>query len=723
MVIPPDLGHVCCCFGWERTLLTRIYLYQHNIICGTEDMERVKSPSLIECSINRLLSLEPASPPAHSTSQQLWSNSLDFDLDSLGGVSKGNNHSSNLSVHKPQLPKKQQLPPLQKASSTLTASTAAPTDHKKHQHIQEHVQMHPIPVKSVPLLVEPDSNPKLVHRDTMVQSHFFDSAPMESFNERDFHSSKLSLATIGLIAGESQPDPIRPGYIFKPVQGKQFSKTVRLSSPLVRSTDKFSLKNSLSTMSLSPVHRQELEEGSISLKPDNLDGSVSDGLLSRGSLQIGLPEEVSRLPSPNLQVPMLPIHTHFDDEGFLSSEFQSEREPLPAEQFPPNSLDNPFSLDISEKPMDEGNNVTMEQVSPDAGPATREKANRMIASRNTRLMRSTHTTSPGDLQTTSTVSTLGDANVVPYAVHRRILGWKLTSVEKRRELVDIMDAVHGNASPDLQVRLRKSKLLRGGDSMADAQLTAFGGSKSLPNLRSTMAASRSQLDPFMLRAKTRQTIAYEDFVTRSVNSRQGFRSVQQIKNFVEDQKKKKEERDRIISAQKQQQQRQSVSPLHLDFDFAGPDPIADPQSRSLTVRPYIPVGTLTSADKFGKSTDTVTLQSLLAEALFADGEFTAEEDTEAAKQFATANMSAAERLYNYPVGVHRPRSRMVRFLVMSYLVLLPSSNRVECLFVVGYFGFRSHSTRTGAGHVWWCVMERGPACGCLHRWSSKCTHA
>jgi hypothetical protein len=202
--------------------------------------------------------------------------------------------------------------------------------------------------------------------------------------------------------------------------------------------------------------------------------------------------------------------------------------------------------------------------------------------------------------------------------------------------------------------------------------------------------------------------------------------VQQIKNFVEDQKKKKDERDRIISGQKQQQQRQSVSPLHLDFDFAGPDPIADPQSRSLTVRPYIPVGTLTSADKFGKSTDTVTLKSLLAEALFAEGELTAEEDAEAAKQFATANMSAAERLYNYPVGVHRPRSRMVRCLVVSCLVLSGAVAiflTVWASLVVGYFRFRSHSAGAGARHVRWCVLEGRPTRGCLHRWSSKCTHA
>lgn len=510
----------------------------------------------------------------------------------------------------------------------------------------------------------------LMEREVSYQSHEISASFGESkntdgsmiFKEEPLQScssiQKNPPSTVSLPLNTIVSNVGRSPYHFKPFSGKQLSKSSVHSSSshknsVNRSVDSLTRAMSASLV-LSPISDRELDS-MFSGSPDRILElpSFVGAPVSMG-LQVGIPEDDSRLPSPNLQVPMLHIQAQFDDEGLLTSEIHSEREI-------PSTLDNPFSLDISEKPLSVDHKITLQSStanneSRDVEKLTRHKS--VKSPINTSAARYSKkpqlaNSSIVELRTSSSISTLGEANAVPFTVHKRVLGWKLTSVEKRQRLVDFMDAVHGHAGQHKASILGKtvSPLQK---SMYESTMTTLGASISLPQLNNMETLNNHKTNSG--NCKVRQNVAYEEFVSRSISSRQGFRSTQQIRNFMDDQKKKKQVREGIIAEQKRLPK---LPPLvsHLHAAAYMDTPIIDYiNSRSLAIRPYIAMGTLTSADKNGKSQDSETLQSLLAEALFGCDDDPASANNE--PKFSS--MSSAERLYNFPVNISRPRSRMVR---------------------------------------------------------------
>lgn len=683
----------------------------HHQSCGA--YQRPFSPTIISVGNSQLpINLEPSSSTPKPKSRHLPGSALDFDIlstcdfDDLGQLSK-----SVVSYASPI-----HLPPINGSKRSKSPSKL----------FSEPIMNKPIPSKAISPVQHDFSGAEMMHSMARKERKMLDcQQDMESWKAEPSEQSLLaSMSKVSLTMNDS-PLPssaILSGcnqYPIKPFPGKQLSKVVAGSRPMATRT---SLPKRVPSpnIALTPYLSTPITTvPSLSMVPFHGSGQIVD---SEQFLQIGLPDEESmgtsptleeigtpsksRLPSTNLVLPP----SAFDDEAGL----HTDREPLLEESqasevdktFLP-GLAQPVSLDISETVDDaDKNKLRVNQQGMNKVPlghnlktspmtltvkrkqrlvnGSSHKVAYVLAPADERSLRSESLASfpqrgtDEHTKSLSTMSTVGQNAVAPYTVHKRVLGWKLTSVQRRKELIDMMDLMHGQVGPDLKLRMGKKKghLSRQLQQLGSVQLAQFSNSADTLPLLSQLPLETQSQEALNLerRSKSRQTMAWENFVTRSVKSRQGYRSVTQIKSLMEDKKKQQLKRkvvmDASASAMKKSHDEQDAhrhQRIPVGAQLVPPPPTESemdetPQFKLLTTRPYVNAGTLSTADKLGRTKNTASLQYLLADALFRDKQ--AKTPEEIAVDADASLESSAQKLYNFPLNIHHPRDRMVKMFFL-----------------------------------------------------------
>lgn len=135
-----------------------------------------------------------------------------------------------------------------------------------------------------------------------------------------------------------------------------------------------------------------------------------------------------------------------------------------------------------------------------------------------------------------------ESQLLPYQAHQKILGWKLTSVQKRRDLLDLIDQVYDPISgkhshhvknhshvklTTKQVQQLQSLSLPNAEAYLASLLEEYAA--SCGGLLGMMEAGEHGRSSFT----DRESIAWQQFVSRTVQARQSFSNVKSIHNLMQ----------------------------------------------------------------------------------------------------------------------------------------------------------------------------------------------
>lgn len=201
---------------------------------------------------------------------------------------------------------------------------------------------------------------------------------------------------------------------------------------------------------------------------------------------------------------------------------------------------------------------------------------------------------------------------IPYQVHKRILGWKLTSIKRRKDLIDILDIIHNPDDPRLKLQ---ANILN----------------KTIRNKLRELSPEKSVVDQGL---KYRQADAVEKYLSRSLKSRQSFKSQTAIKSLMEEKRKSLRSQKDAISRDEYEELGDIV--------------------RKRSSSPLSRVSSLSKNDKMGMSISIEALRDVLS----SYGEIG---DSSSPRPKSTCNraQSPLHKLYDFPVNIHKPRDRMV----------------------------------------------------------------
>jgi hypothetical protein len=162
---------------------------------------------------------------------------------------------------------------------------------------------------------------------------------------------------------------------------------------------------------------------------------------------------------------------------------------------------------------------------------------------------------------------------LPYQVHGRILGWKLTSVQRRKELVDVLDmmkeqaavaaAANGGQTNSTTMKPPLANKNGGIKQTFSSMFTAEDFLKDMAADQQQMAASFEEEqqqnyynnsnnhhvdDKPPPKLTLREAEAWQSYVTRNLKSRQNYKSAKQIRQLMDE--KRKTEKLTEISTQR-----------------------------------------------------------------------------------------------------------------------------------------------------------------------------
>jgi hypothetical protein len=201
-------------------------------------------------------------------------------------------------------------------------------------------------------------------------------------------------------------------------------------------------------------------------------------------------------------------------------------------------------------------------------------------------------------------SELPSPEPVPYQVHNRVLGWKLTSIKRRQDLIDILDIIH---NPD-DARLRLNMKNLNPHNTRKRIIENGGGKSSLQH---------------------RQCDAIEKYLSRSLKSRQSFKSTTTIKSLMEEKRRVIRSRDSAVQ------------------DKSWSDDIGESVLRRVSTP--LMARSLSKTDKFGCHVDLGQIDSLVPSWI----------DDVPMDPTSSRAQSPLQKLYDFPVNIHKPRERMV----------------------------------------------------------------
>lgn len=239
-----------------------------------------------------------------------------------------------------------------------------------------------------------------------------------------------------------------------------------------------------------------------------------------------------------------------------------------------------------------------------------------------------------------------DEATLPFQVHRRILGWKITSVQRRKDLVDMLDIMTNPDDPHLKLRMGTlSPSVKNG-------LSHLKDQTSLP-MREEVARLR--------KVSYRQSESMEKFLSRSLKTRQSYSSVNAIKGLMEEKRKTLRTRDEAIIAGE----------------------LLPNLSQRFSSSQNIHQTSLTSNDQSGIQVDEDTFLKMVSRSFFEEEDMeeisrnllgTRPKSTgKGSKHINGRAKSPAQQVYNFPVNLHRPRDRMVSVSFSSQVPFSSSS--------------------------------------------------
>jgi hypothetical protein len=291
---------------------------------------------------------------------------------------------------------------------------------------------------------------------------------------------------------------------------------------------------------------------------------------------------------------------------------------------------------------------------------------------------------------------------LPYQVHKRILGWKLTSVQRRKELVTVLDMMktkgkqggngHGNHAGGIkaggrgaaaEATINQQKYDNGSftvnDFIQDMYPIAIEqeATQFIDSMNATNKSSKLTL---------REVGAWQGYVTRNIKSRQNYKSTSQIATIMEEKRKtlnlteistQRYEllRNRQAKQQQQQQQHQNQS-LHCK------DPLNE-KSIDSEIFSYQNHQLLAQLNPSMESLQTPSVSragGARSRSLADDAAISREEKSKSlwgsppqsrqrqqqqqnsgsltGRKSRPSSSSTTKQLYNYPMNIHRVRDRM-----------------------------------------------------------------
>lgn len=246
---------------------------------------------------------------------------------------------------------------------------------------------------------------------------------------------------------------------------------------------------------------------------------------------------------------------------------------------------------------------------------------------------------------------------LPYQVHSRVLGWKLTSVQRRKELIDVLDMMKERARQGHSLAHTSSKSTA--NTFNRRVLHTLAPPDSYLHM-SDEGVGQGHERGTGAKLSVREVEAWQSYVGRSLRSRQGYRSVTQIKNIMEE--RRKTEKLTQISSQRHELLRNRKHVRHQNIlQDKSTDDVAQLQSRAI-YREI--VGASTTALSPPSSPSALATQKHYLKPLAAG-----ERDT-SSQLLRGGKGSATEFLYNFPVSIHKQRDRMVRQTTSLLLTII-----------------------------------------------------
>ena len=228
---------------------------------------------------------------------------------------------------------------------------------------------------------------------------------------------------------------------------------------------------------------------------------------------------------------------------------------------------------------------------------------------------------------------------LPFQVHSRVLGWKLTSVQRRKELVGVLDMMKEKAH-------KLSSLSK--SSLARRHVNTFTADDFLRD----MAAASSSADPDDPRkSTTREAEAWQSYVTRNVQSRQNYKSPQHIRSLMED--KRRTEKLTEFSAQRNELLRNRAAAQQKRrpdlLNERSTDESLERRNQQILRQLNIPALPTPKAGA-RRSASTPKLGSPKS------------------RPRSQQAQDSAQHLYNFPKNIYKPRDRMVRAPLLCALL-------------------------------------------------------